>query len=273
MDHYGVFFLEADRFTASSLSSGWQVKGNAPGLSRRPCGRMTPVGTGHLSAGRQLRRRSAARRRDRRTHLGPGSRREDEGGIEDGGCRPGVLGDVDGARGLEEAVPGADDLGQASAVGGVPEGDRSGDDLDKDRAGVGMPPRRVPAPEVDTDAYHVRAMPEIDVDRAGTSAAASGVTIGSPDADGAGEGGVPAAAGLPPSVLNAIAAPAAVTAAATSAARRAGLTSLMGVLFLCCGRSGERPGPSRSRRDTFAHTYRRLKRLRPRGAGAVAGSV
>jgi hypothetical protein len=69
----------------------------------------------------------------------------------------------------------------------------------------------------------------------GTSAAASGVTIGSADADadGADEGGVPAAAGLSPSGLNAIAAPAAaVTAAATSAARRVGLTSLMGVLSL-----------------------------------------
>src|SRR6478735_122790 len=88
----------------------------------------------------------------------------------------------------------------------------------------------------------------------GTSAAASGVTIGSPEADGADEGGGPAAAGLSPSGLNAIAAP----AAATSAARRIGLTSLMDLLSLCCGRSGERPGPSRSRRDTFAHTYRAL---------------
>src|SRR4029077_20266469 len=54
----------------------------------------------------------------------------------------------------------------------------------------------------------------------GTSAAASGVTIGSADADadGADEGGVPAAAGLSPSVLNVIAAPAAaVTAPATGA--------------------------------------------------------
>jgi hypothetical protein len=32
---------------------------------------------------------------------------------------------MDGAWGLEEAVPGTDDLGQASAVGGMPEGDRS----------------------------------------------------------------------------------------------------------------------------------------------------
>src|SRR6478735_10616831 len=76
----------------------------------------------------------------------------------------------------------------------------------------------------------------------GTSAAASGVTIGSPDADtdGADEDGVSAPAGPSPSGPNAIAAPA-VTAAATSAARRVGLTSLMGDLSLCCGRSGERP--------------------------------
>lgn len=74
---------------------------------------------------------------------------------------------MDGARGLEEAVPGADDLGQASAVGGVPEGDRPRDDLDKDRAGVGVPPRRVPGPEVDSDGYDVRGMPAVDVDRAG----------------------------------------------------------------------------------------------------------
>ena len=103
----------------------WQVEGNASRRSHRPRERMTPVDTGHLFAGRQLRRRSAAGRRDRRTHLGPGLWWEDEGGIEDGRGRSGVLGHVDGARDLEEAVPGADDLGQASAVGGVPEGDRS----------------------------------------------------------------------------------------------------------------------------------------------------
>ena len=186
---------------------------------------MTRSIQGHLFAGRQLWRRSAAGRRDRRTHLWPGIRWEDEGGKEDGRVRSAVLGDVHGAWGLEEAVPGADDLGQASAVGGVPEGDRSGDDLDKDRAGVGVPPCGVPGPEVDTDAFDVRGMRAVDLGSGqGTSAAASGVMIGSADADADadGERGVQAAAGPSPSVLNAIAVPAAAVTAPRSQRGAAG---------------------------------------------------
>jgi hypothetical protein len=113
----------------SALKTLWGPHGSAPfsgtTYSDGRAASLTRSVQGHLFAGRQLRRRSAAGCRDRRTHFGPGVRWEDEGGIEDGRGRPGVLGDVDGARGLEEAVPGADDLGQAPAVGGVPEGDRS----------------------------------------------------------------------------------------------------------------------------------------------------
>jgi hypothetical protein len=130
----GTYYLsESDHSTfaqdanALSVLFGIAPAGKLPGILsalKALWGPLTRSVQGHLFAGRQLRRRSTAGRRDRRTHLGPGLRWEDEGGIEDGRGRSGVLGDVDGARGLEEAVPGADDLGQASAVGGVPEGDR-----------------------------------------------------------------------------------------------------------------------------------------------------
>ena len=74
---------------------------------------------------------------------------------------------MNGARRLEEAVPGAYDVGVAVAAGCVAEGDRARDDLDEDRAGVGVPAGRVTRLEVEADGHDVRPAVAVDVDRAG----------------------------------------------------------------------------------------------------------
>jgi hypothetical protein len=73
---------------------------------------------------------SVAGRGCRGGHGGWRPRRKDEGGVDGRGLLPAVVGDVDGARLLEESLPRRHDLGQAAAVGGVAKGHGSGDDLD-----------------------------------------------------------------------------------------------------------------------------------------------
>jgi hypothetical protein len=122
------------------------------GVQRRwtPCGRRGPSGPPAIRG-----RCSVAGRGRRGGHGGWRPRRKDEGGVDGRGLLPAVVGDVDGARLLEESLPRRHDLGQAAAVGGVAKGHGSGDDLDEDRTWMVVPAGRGPRLEVEAGGQDV----------------------------------------------------------------------------------------------------------------------